>query len=128
MPTPAQVAQRLLDEEQRQRNTNRDQRWQWLREQVRPVQRAVALLLASLWPGVGEAYVRAREQEARRLAEEEVAARRREEAERQRKEEEEKAKTEEKEKSEALDSVAVADTDGQQEGRANITRQVHGQE
>ncbi|KAK4631926.1 hypothetical protein CLAFUW4_03742 [Fulvia fulva] len=102
MPTPAQVAQRLLDEEQRQRNANRDQRWQWVREQVRPAERALALLVASLWPGVGEAYVRAREQEARRLAEEEVAARRREEEERQRKEAEEKEKSEGEEKTEAI--------------------------
>ncbi|KAI5367536.1 Putative Ubiquitin-like domain-containing protein [Septoria linicola] len=90
MPTPAQVAQRLLDEDRQQRN----HRLSWLREQIRPAERAVALLIASLWPGVGEAYVRALEAEERRRNEEEVAARRREEEERQRREEEEKQKAE----------------------------------
>lgn len=94
MPTPEQLAQRLLDEDARAREQARDQRLQWLRGRVRPVERAVALLVASLWPGVGEAYVRAREQEERRRAEEEIAARRREEEERQKKEEEEKQKDE----------------------------------
>ena len=73
MPTPEQVAQRLLNEDA----ARREQRRGWLREQIRPVERAVALFVASLWPGVGEAHVRAQEQEQRRLAEEEVAARRR---------------------------------------------------
>jgi hypothetical protein len=57
-----------------------------LREQIRPVERAVALFVASLWPGIGEAHVRAqrelREQEERRAAEAEVEARRRVEEER----------------------------------------------
>ncbi|EME47877.1 hypothetical protein DOTSEDRAFT_69715 [Dothistroma septosporum NZE10] len=127
MPTPAQVAQRLLDQEQRRRDANRDQRWRWLREQVRPAERAVALLVASLWPGVGEAYVRAREQEARRLAEEEVAARRREEEEeRQREEEEEKAKTEGKgEPGPNPRATTVADTaSGQEQDTATVMEQV----
>lgn len=91
MPTPAQVAQRLLDEDRQQRNN----RLSWLREQIRPAERALALLVASLWPGVGEAYVRALEAEERRRNEEEVAARRREEEERQQREAEEKKKAEE---------------------------------
>jgi hypothetical protein len=91
MPTPAQVAQRLLDEDRRQRNHGLP----WLREQLRPAERALALLVASLWPGVGEAYVRALEAEERRRNEEEIAARRREEEERQQREEEEKKQTEE---------------------------------
>ena len=74
MPTPEQVAQRLLAE-------NGAQNRGWLRERVRPVERAVALFVASLWPGIGEAHVRAqreaREAEERRLAEAEVEARRR---------------------------------------------------
>ncbi|KAF2162138.1 hypothetical protein M409DRAFT_58577 [Zasmidium cellare ATCC 36951] len=94
MPTPEQLAQRLLDEDARARDQARDQRLQWVRERIRPVERAIALLVASLWPGVGEAYVRAREQEERQRAEEEIAARRREEEERQKKEEEEKQKNE----------------------------------
>ena len=79
-PTPEQVAQRLLNDEDAARN----QRWTWLREQIRPVERAMALFVASLWPGVGEAHVRAREEEQRRLAEAEVQRRRREEEERER--------------------------------------------
>ena len=72
-PTPEQAAQRLLQQ--------RDERLQRaplhrLREQVRPVERAAALFLASLWPGVGEAHVRAREEAERRAQEEEVARRR----------------------------------------------------
>ncbi|KAK4505814.1 hypothetical protein PRZ48_003779 [Zasmidium cellare] len=94
MPTPEQLAQRLLDEDARARDQARDQRLQWVRERIRPIERAIALLVASLWPGVGEAYVRAREQEERRRAEEEIAARRREEEERQKKEEAEKQKNE----------------------------------
>lgn len=74
MPTPEQVAQRLLHE-------NAAQNRGWLHEQIRPVERAVALFVASLWPGIGEAHVRAqrelREQEERRAAEAEVEARRR---------------------------------------------------
>lgn len=86
MPTPEQVAQRLMAE--------RQQRGGWLREQIRPVERAVALFVASLWPGIGEAHVRAREAEERRVAEEEAARRAREEEDRGRREEEEKTKRE----------------------------------
>lgn len=73
MPTPEEVARRLMEERRRG-----ESEWvRWGRERVR----AVVLLLASLWPGVGEAFVRAREAEERRLLEEEAAAegRRREE-------------------------------------------------
>ncbi|PPJ49698.1 hypothetical protein CBER1_02872 [Cercospora berteroae] len=91
MPTPAQVAQRILEEDRQQRNN----RLAWIREQIRPAERAVALLVASLWPGVGEAYVRALEAEERRRNEEEIAARRREEEERQKREEDEKKQAEE---------------------------------
>lgn len=86
MPTPEQVAQRLIDE----RNAGQNARVQQLREAIRPVERAVALFVASLWPGIGEAHVRAREQEERRRNEEEIAARRREDEERKRREEDER--------------------------------------
>ncbi|KAK3066854.1 hypothetical protein LTR53_016618, partial [Teratosphaeriaceae sp. CCFEE 6253] len=73
MPSPAEVARRLIDE----RDAGRRQAW---REFVRPVERAVALFVASLWPGIGEAHVRARrEEEERRQNEAEVAGRRAEE-------------------------------------------------
>ncbi|EMC92316.1 hypothetical protein BAUCODRAFT_38352 [Baudoinia panamericana UAMH 10762] len=84
MPTPEQVAQRLLNEHNQRGNA----RAQQLREYTRPVERAIALFFASLVPGIGEAQVRAREAEERRRNEEEVAARRREEEERQRPQEE----------------------------------------
>lgn len=85
MPAPEQVAQRLLNEAE----GRNQQRRNWLREQIRPVERAVALFVASLWPGIGEAHVR----EQRRLQQEEEVARRRaaeEEAQRQREREGEK--------------------------------------
>lgn len=70
MPTPEQVAQRLLNEE-----ANRNQQQNaWWRERIRPVERAVALFVASLWPGVGEATVRARrEMEERERAQADAA-------------------------------------------------------
>ncbi|KAK0853080.1 hypothetical protein LTS02_012125 [Friedmanniomyces endolithicus] len=84
MPTPEEVARRLIEE-------RRDGRQQRLREFVRPVERAVALFVASLWPGIGEAHVRAQEAEVqRRRDEEEVAGRRREEEARRVEEEREK--------------------------------------
>ncbi|GAB1737867.1 hypothetical protein NU219Hw_g2341t1 [Hortaea werneckii] len=86
MPTPEQVAQRLLNERQQQQNAQVGR----LREVIRPIERAVALFLASLWPGIGEAAVRAREDEERRRNEEEVARQRAAEEERVRKEEEER--------------------------------------
>ena len=106
MPTPEQVAQRLLNE-------NADQNRGWLREQIRPVERAVALFVASLWPGIGEAHVRAqrelREQDERRAAEAEVEARRRAE---------EESAAQEKKEGEGGGGVAQVGTDGQA-GRAD---------
>lgn len=65
-PSPEDVAQRLLRERnQQQRN--------WLRERIRVVERSVALFVASLWPGLGERMVAAREEaeaQARRDAQE----------------------------------------------------------
>ncbi|KAF2216543.1 hypothetical protein CERZMDRAFT_109412 [Cercospora zeae-maydis SCOH1-5] len=106
MPTPAQVAQRILEEERQQRNN----RLAWLREQIRPAERAIALLVASLWPGVGEAYVRALEAEERRRNEEEIATRRREQEERQKREEDEKKDAEEGEGRKASSNVAKHDS------------------
>ncbi|KAK3616142.1 hypothetical protein LTR56_026143 [Elasticomyces elasticus] len=86
MPTPEEVARRLIDEQ-------RDQRLGRWREVVRPVERAVALFVASLWPGIGEAHVRDQEREVQRLRDEaEVEVRRREEE--AKKVEEEKVKNE----------------------------------
>lgn len=63
---PQRVAQRLVEQRQRQ-NAG------WLMTQIRRVEHATLLFLASLWPGVGERHVAARE-------EEDAAQRRREEA------------------------------------------------
>jgi hypothetical protein len=60
-----------------------EERMTWLERRTREVERAVALFVASLWPGVGEAAVRMRVEQERRereLVEEErrVAEERRE--------------------------------------------------
>jgi len=81
LPTPEELAQRLIEERQRALEQAPMHR---IREHLRPVERAAALFFASFWPGVGEAHVRAREAEERRLMEEEVERRRREEEEAQR--------------------------------------------
>jgi hypothetical protein len=81
LPTPEELAQRLIEERQQALNRAPLHR---VREHLRPVERAAALFFASFWPGVGEAHVRAREAEERRLMEEEVERRRREEEEAQR--------------------------------------------
>lgn len=96
-PTPEQAAQRLL--QQREEVLQRAPLHR-LREQVRPVERAAALFLASLWPGVGEAHVRAREEAERRAMEEEVERRRAEEDKREREKEEREREREEGEKGE----------------------------
>ncbi|KAK0867710.1 hypothetical protein LTR87_014503 [Friedmanniomyces endolithicus] len=104
MPTPEEVARRLIEE-------RRDGRQQRLREFVRPVERAVALFVASLWPGIGQAHVREQEAEVqRRRDEEEVAGRRREEEARRVEEEREKERGGEGEKGSAL--VGAGGTEG----------------
>jgi hypothetical protein len=84
--TPEQAAQRLLQQHQ-------EQRMGWVRESMRSVERAFALFVASLWPGVGERMVRAQEERARaeRAAEEE--RRRLEEERRQQEAQEQEKKT-----------------------------------
>jgi len=76
LPTPEELAQRLIQERQQALDRAPMHR---IREHLRPVERAAALFFASFWPGVGEAHVRAREAEERRLMEEEVERRRAEE-------------------------------------------------
>jgi hypothetical protein len=104
LPTPEELAQRLIRERQQALDRAPLHR---IREHLRPVERAGALFFASLWPGVGEAHVRAREAEERRLAEEEVERRRREEEERQRVVE----AAESGEKKEEDSTAAVAESD-----------------
>lgn len=51
-----------------QNQQNQDQQQHgWLRQTLRPAERALALFIASLWPGVGERTVAARREEENRL-------------------------------------------------------------
>lgn len=84
--TPEQAAQRLLLQQ-------RENRFGWVRDGMRSVERAFALFVASLWPGIGERMVHVQEERVRleRVAEEEERVRREEaqraEAERQQQQE-----------------------------------------
>ncbi|KAF2756803.1 hypothetical protein EJ05DRAFT_44202 [Pseudovirgaria hyperparasitica] len=62
--TPEQVAERLV---QNHNNENVS----WMRDQLRIVERALALFVASLWPGLGERMVATREARLRQQREEE---------------------------------------------------------
>jgi hypothetical protein len=88
-PTPEEAAQRLVQQRQGRNAT-------WIRERLRTTERAFALFVASLWPGLGERMVQAQEErvraaraaeEERRRAEEEQAAKEQAEAEGQEKSE-----------------------------------------
>lgn len=87
--TPQQAAQRLLQQ-------HHDERFGWVRESARSVERAFALFVASLWPGIGERMVHAQEERERleRVARRE-AEERREEEEKRRREEQDKSREEE---------------------------------
>ncbi|KAK8234011.1 hypothetical protein HDK90DRAFT_287108 [Phyllosticta capitalensis] len=54
-PSPEEVAQRILREREAQRRT-------WFRDTIQGAERLVALFVASLWPGLGERMVAAREE------------------------------------------------------------------
>ncbi|KAK3065511.1 hypothetical protein LTS18_006222 [Coniosporium uncinatum] len=73
-PTPEQTAQRLIAQRNTAQAPNNNflglNAPTWLGERLRDVERAVALFLASLWPGVGERAVRAREEMEQREREE----------------------------------------------------------
>jgi hypothetical protein len=56
--TPEEVARRLMQQRQ-------DQRFGWVRDSMRTVERSFALFVASLWPGIGERMVRAQEERVR---------------------------------------------------------------
>lgn len=97
-PTPEQLAQRLLRQ-------NQNDPIRRLREQIRPVERALALFLASLWPGVGERYVQALDQarEEEETARRAVELQQQEEA-RQKSEEDEKVAAEETKGTDAMEN------------------------
>ncbi|KAF2651719.1 hypothetical protein K491DRAFT_696234 [Lophiostoma macrostomum CBS 122681] len=85
--TPEQAARRLVQQ-------HLDQRRGWIRQGVRSVERAFALFVASLWPGVGERMVQAQEErvrEERRIEEERERVVREEEEREKRRVEEEQA-------------------------------------
>lgn len=83
-PDPAQVAARLV-EQHRERNAN------WLLNQIRRLERAGLLFLASIAPGVAERHIAHLEAEARAERDRQEAAER---AERERREEQERAAAE----------------------------------
>ena len=113
MPTPEEAARRLVRE--------RDDRGRgWLRDRVRVAERAVALFVASLWPGLGERMVQAREdriraerEEERRAAEEDQA---RVEREREASEQEEK----DKEKVEVEQNAEGESSGGKGKGKEKV--------
>jgi hypothetical protein len=100
--TPEEAARRLL-QQQRQGG--------WIRETVRTVERAGAIFVASLWPGIGERMVHAQEERARleRVVEEEE----RTEEERKRREEAEQQAEEKEKKDEEVAEEHVGDEAGE---------------
>lgn len=56
LPNPQAVAERLLHQ-------RREQDRSWLTERLIPIERALALFVASLYPGVGERHIQARERQ-----------------------------------------------------------------
>lgn len=101
-PDPAQVAARLV-EQHRERNAN------WLLTQIRRLERAGLLFLASIAPGVAERHIAHLEAEARAERDRQEAAER---AERERREEQERAAAE------AMDGTGVAG-EGESSGGAD---------
>jgi hypothetical protein len=83
--SPQDAAQRLVQQRQ-------DQRVGWIRETMRSTERAFAIFVASLWPGIGERMVHAQEERERaeRAAEEERQRQREGEEEARRQEDERK--------------------------------------
>lgn len=99
--TPEQAAQRLVQQHQ-------DQRFGWIRQSMRTTERAFAIFVASLWPGIGERMVQAQEerQRAERAAEEE---RQRQEEERQQQEAQQNQEAEGEQKGEVNSEAPEAE-------------------
>ncbi|KAL1598649.1 hypothetical protein SLS60_007789 [Paraconiothyrium brasiliense] len=96
-PTPEQAAQRLQQQ-------HHDQQFGWVHETARATERAFAIFVASLWPGIGERMVQAQEERVRAEREAEEA-RLAEEAARREEEEKKEQEAEEKAQGEASGSV-----------------------
>lgn len=110
-PTPQEAAERLLQERERQ-DVN------FMRQTIRRIERAIALFVASLVPGVGERHIAARvAAEAARQAE---SRQREEEA---RREEEEARQRQEGENSEDASTGGNANVAGDGAHEATVSRQ-----
>jgi hypothetical protein len=102
--TPEEAARRLLQQQRR---------GGWVRESMRTVERAGAIFLASLWPGIGERMVHAQEERERVERVEAEEERARVEEERKRREETEKRESDEMEK-EKIEKEAGASSKGKE--------------
>jgi hypothetical protein len=100
--SPEEAARRLLQQ-------RRDQRFGWIRDSMRTIERTFALFIASLFPGVGERMVHAQEERERleRVAAQEERERQEEEA--RRREEEAKAQREQEDETKAETDRAAHD-------------------
>lgn len=87
--TPEQAAARLVQQ-------HNDQRMGWVRQSLRGAERAFALFVASLWPGIGEGMVQAQEDRARAERQAEEERQRQEEEARQREADAQQAEHDEK--------------------------------
>ncbi|KAI0612311.1 Ubiquitin family protein [Pyrenophora tritici-repentis] len=112
--TPEEAAQRILQQ-------RRDQRFGWVRDSMRTVERAFALFIASLFPGVGERMVHAQEERERQ---ERVAA----QEERERQEEEARRRQEEAQAEQQRDSEKKDEAHVQMGGDASVSGTSKGKE
>lgn len=103
--TPEEAARRILQQ-------RRDQRFGWVRDSMRGIERAFALFVASLFPGVGERMVHAQEERERleRVAAQEERERQEEEA---RRREEEAAQAQQYQQSSEKRDEAQVETEGE---------------
>jgi hypothetical protein len=111
--SPQEAAQRLVQQRQ-------DQRFGWIRETMRSTERAFAIFVASLWPGIGERMVQAQEERER--------AERAAEEERQRQREEEETRRQEQEKKDAEKAEDTAVEARPAEGSSDATSSSKGKE
>ncbi|KAH9872211.1 hypothetical protein IAQ61_005046 [Plenodomus lingam] len=121
--TPEQAAQRLLRQQ-------REQQFGWAREGLRSVERAFALFVASLWPGVGEGMVHAQEERERleRVARREEEERRAEEERKAREDEEKRAAEGETKDQPATAAASAAGSATEAPGDAGIESSAKGKE
>lgn len=106
--TPEEAARRILQQRQ-------DQRFGWIRESMRGVERAFALFIASLFPGVGERMVHAQEERERqeRVAAQEERQRQEEEARKRQEAAQAYQQQQQQQQSEEKSSEAKMETEGE---------------